>query len=257
MTLGLGLLFGCAAAVEPADDEDVESVSAAITNGTTVPDDFSGVLAMQVFSQTWNSWATFCTATLMNNNKAITAKHCFDDMDSDPRPKFAKMGSQRIAIVKDVRHPSLDIAAFKLASPMQMWNFSVDHFVGIPALTTSDYARGAYTGTNASLDGRDLFCYGEGGASASNPQPALTTATLPATFQSDHFNPLNEIHVHKRNNQLEQAGDSGGPCLSGSSVVADRLVFPLSGCFYSGFNFCYGPGAQDWALWAYAALLNL
>ena len=80
----------------------------------------------------------------------------------------AKMGSQNVAALRVVRHPTLDVALVELASPLAMSGNS----------TTFEF-QGFHTALPSSLVGKSLVCYGYGIVATDNSGVGtLRTATL-------------------------------------------------------------------------------
>jgi hypothetical protein len=188
----------------------------------------------------------------MSNKVVLTAKHCID-VPPLGHPVYAKMGSQRIKLKSPYAlHPSLDIAVAELTSPMTMWNYNQGSPRTIPPkLVTSGYVRGIYPGTNQSLGGKVLLCFGFGGATDANPQSRLTYAAFNVTY-GDGANPVNEPHLQRTNGAMCEGGDSGMMCLDNLSSYASRVA--MISTWYAGgppFDFCSGHGAADWAQWVW------
>lgn len=238
----------------PADDGEGLGVSAQpITNGAITVEEHNGIVALQFFDTSINSWKTFCSGTLMTNRHIITAKHCLNLGLS----VFAKMGSQRVAILQKAEATNWDVAVASLVSPMQMWNWHHDHFLTpLPAITTTGYARLISAATNVSLEQSALFCLGYGGATNAQPQPPLKNAVLTTRYEIVNVNPMNPVITLRTNGQLQEGGDSGGPCLNGFSVGASHLGFVQSGC-NNGLGACFGAGAESFKNWAYLTILAM
>ena len=199
-------------------DEDVGHTSEAIINGLNLAsEDYTGIVAIQAWN-TWVNppahWSTFCSGGLMSNRVIVTAKHCLDDPPVST--VYAKMGNQRIALKKPYAlHPNLDIAVAELASPMRMWNYNQGQPLTSPAkITLTGYVRGIYPGTNQSLNGASLMCFGFGGNSDAVPAPPLTYGAFNVTY-GDGFNPVTEPHLQRTGGRMCQGGDSGMMCLDG------------------------------------------
>jgi Trypsin len=247
------LLAGCGADPGP-EQEQLASQAQALTNGSQVgSDDYSGIVAVQIWSYNLSDYYTICTGTLLANTVVITAAHCLEDYQDVAM--FVKMGSQswqRRAVVN--RYPnenSYDVALLRLQSPMLMWNWSYDHYVGGSAqLNNTDYRRNLYSGTNQSLNGKNLICLGYGGATPNGThQPTLKAGALKATYPSTLIDygrgdiPLVEL----AGAVSTEGGDSGGPCIDSLSMIGGSLTTILtSGGIYDS----YGLGAGDFAWWA-------
>ena len=229
-------------------------MEAPITNGTAASENFSGQIALQVWSTTLNDYFTFCSGTLVSNRIVVTAKHCFPGLEG--RTIFAKMGSQRMEVQSHTDNPSWDVSMVWLRTPMMMWNWSRDHYTGfIPLLSTSGYRRALSPMTNAQLNGRTLDCYGFGPGRVG---ASLRTAALRATYNpSSGIQPTNMPHTERNaSNQLQEEADSGGGCLTGfrgdtANSFRGQLAYVQEGCFWS-WNppFCYGTGVESWRAWS-------
>jgi hypothetical protein len=260
----------CLTAEEAADPEaeDFAVAEAEISQGFVYTrEEQVGVVALQVWTETYADWYTTCSGTLMTNRTVITAKHCVDKPDPYGRTRYVKMGSQRTAIVGQVLHPTYDVAIVKLQTGMLMPNWQYDRYATSPIRTNrTDYKRGTYQGTNQSIDGLTVACYGYGGASGSKgPQPPLTFAWMQATYNPNSgINPMDQMHTSRNGyNQLQEPGDSGGPCFNATGFVDSspstaRLLSVLSGCFPSNpWNFCYSRTTPDISFWAWLAIASL
>ena len=122
-------------------DESISKESAAIIGGTKVPATNHGVVRLV---------STKCSATLLNNQWALTANHCGSQIGDS-----ATMNGQTRTISRVVPHPSVslgvDVALVQLSSPMSM-NGSTTGFRRL--LRRSD-----------ATDGTIVSCFGYGGTS--------------------------------------------------------------------------------------------
>jgi hypothetical protein len=129
----------------------------------------------------------------------------------------AIMGSQERAATRIVRHPSLDVALVRLASPMAM---------GIA--TTGYYAMPLYTMPPSTLVGATLDCYGYGvNTLDQDGAGVLRTADLPVI--SSAYNSI-RVGLNARDQALNH-GDSGGPCF-----YNDGKSWWIAGVTSSGTN---------------------
>jgi hypothetical protein len=251
------LVFAACAMPLPEGDEEEESIglsAEAITNGNVTLDEHNGIVALQYFSTSLNSWVTFCSGTLMTNRHIITAKHCLEQVTQGVH---VKMGSQRIALNQKASMANWDLAVASLVSPMMMWNWHHDRFLTMPPLiTNSGYGRLISSATNVSLENSALLCLGYGGATSTQPQPPLKNAILSTRYDTVNVNPANPVITMRTNGQLQENGDSGGPCLNGFSIGASQLAYVQSGCNL-GLGACFGAGAESFQLWAYLTMLAM
>jgi len=216
--------------------------------------DYSGIVSLLRWDVTHAVWFTFCTGVLLTNTKVVTARHCFAMSPGIPDSEriIVKMGSQQQDVLVRVPHPNCDVEVLKMF-PMVIWNWHYDHFLTSPGqLKNFGYARPIYGGTNASLNGTGLLCFGYGGATVSNPQPALTYAGFYATYPTNIFGPpacgamylvLNGVNP---SGATTVNGDSGGPCLTNLSSFASPVASILSNDFNGQF------GAENWRDWVNA-----
>jgi hypothetical protein len=244
--------YGCAAPIDETgdgvsnEDEAVAVSAQAITNGWVASnEEHLGVIAIQAWSSTSNRYWTACSGSLMSNRVVLTAKHCVTDLGN--QTLYAKMGSQRATVTQFALHPNWDVAVLRISPSMRMPNWRTDRYQTNPyQINTTGYRRSIYTGTNASLDGNVLMCYGHGGTAW---EPPLTYGWFNTTFGSDGYNPQDEVHLWETNSMLPEPGDSGMGCTYGIWFYQSPVAVVQSGCFF-GSGFCYGAGAADWGPWA-------
>ena len=91
--MGCGATPGDTENLDSVDADDVAEVAQAITPGTVVTNQYSGHVALEVWSSSLGAYVTFCSGTLIRNRYVVTAKHCFND-DVTSRTMYARMGSQ-------------------------------------------------------------------------------------------------------------------------------------------------------------------
>jgi hypothetical protein len=255
------LVSGCAMPTDGSEDhasvdgEDIADTSQEITNGMVVTSvEYSGVVALQVWSTTLNSYWTFCSGMLMTNRKLLTAKHCLTD-DLDGRTIYAKMGFTRTPVIATVLHPDWDVALARLQAPMFMKNWQyTGYLTNPPKVDSTSYKRSIYSGSNASLDGSGVACVGYGGATNARPSPPMTAGVFATTYGSEGYSPTDEVHMWETNSMLPEGGDSGMGCITGYQTDGSPVAVVQSGCFFSS-RYCYGAGAEDWGPWARYAIL--
>ncbi|HTU60800.1 MAG TPA: trypsin-like serine protease [Polyangiales bacterium] len=256
-------LSGCAPdageSSELGDEEtgEVASQEQAISNGVVVPAtsvQTSGVVSLQYWSTSENRFVNHCTGTLLSNTAVITARHCLDDLEA--RTVTIKMGTERRTVVRRYLHPDKDVAIVKLDSGLPMFNWSYDHYLSNPQqLWTSWYGRSTYSGTNMSLKGATIRCYGYGGSGVFDAPLKRADFKVRVFGNEPAIQPRFMLQLLKTaSGQLHQAGDSGGPCMtSGGAMATETLYSVLSGCFN---DFCYAHGAEEWRDWAALVMIS-
>jgi hypothetical protein len=267
---------GCALPMENEDksietEADLGTSQESISNGFASTEQYSGVVALQYWSTTLNTWYTFCSATLVTNKVAVTAEHCLTNPIVLQKQLWGRMGTQFIPISATRTNSDFDIAVVRFSYPMYMYAWNA--FMPLPsslaglAVNDHDYGRAFYSGTNASLDWTYALCAGYGGGGTSLPQPPLRSAFLRVRYR-DTYQPFDELHAYRTNNQLQQPGDSGGPCLNIGSgqpftsgtpiyIFTAPLEYVQSRCAGGSFDFCYGYGAESWGPWAFLTVADL
>jgi hypothetical protein len=242
---------GCGGVEDPgAADPSVGQAEAPILKGTAIADDYSGHLALEVYVDSLQNYFAYCSATLITNTVALTAKHCLSGTGVTGRQIYARMGGQRMAITSSATHPTLDVAVVRFPA-MVMLNWDQTHFGSpIPFLgpiaifATSGYQRALYGGSNASLNNTNLTCFGDGPGGVGAP---MTTATFKTTY-NDGFNPSGSLHVWPNGaGQMPQLGDSGMGCGPQNQTYQSPLAFVLSGL--EGSLFAYGTGIESFRSW--------
>lgn len=233
----LGLLSGCAAS-DPEFTEDVAEEQDAIFNGTAASSSSLGHVTMHSNGQT-GQCGFICSATLITNQWALTAKHCVATFDQNgnflsgiagpevmigydtPSGRVWRQGLQAF------HHPTspVDATLIRLSS-----KFTIDSSVtGLNNTLT--------TLSDASLIGQNLVCHGYGGNRYDPPgtdvcgntwaQPysagfdVLRRATLTV---SNAANGYVEVRPNAQQQQLFY-GDSGTSCFKtfagGAHLVGD------------------------------------
>jgi hypothetical protein len=190
----------------------VDELSDGIIGGAVVTDTMSGVVKLAP-----GGFATkpICSAALVTNDWALTAGHCFAP-GALPIPVVASMGLAATAGFEVVRHPTLDVAMVRLASPFAM------RVAG--GTSTTAFERGLVRSAPVALWGRAVQCFGFGIdniVGADSGAGTLRTASgmpIVAAFGAELLIEPNAA------GQIAAPGDSGGPCLladsSGRQVVA-------------------------------------
>lgn len=152
---------GCAGDAD--DDWESRAATSPIYNGNSVSsENETGFLALTRYPDQH----IFCSAILMTNTKALTAKHCLAG-DPEPWSKYIKMGTQYAWVVDEALKSDEDVAMIKLYPPLTMSGSS------------TGFSRPIYAGTNQYLDGEYLACFGHGPGGVGAP---LRWALFPTAY---------------------------------------------------------------------------
>lgn len=231
---------------EQPSDEELAEIEAAIQGGAGNAVERQGNLALEFWSNESNAYVAYCSAVLMANRSALTAKHCtVGEVDPATRAVYAHMGTQRVQITEVIPNPSWDVAVIRFAAPMAMPNWNRTRFLtSPPQVNTRDYVRALYSGTNASLKGARLTCIGYG------PGVANALPTF-ATFTAD-YDVYTWGTVWLRQSTADPAGalpvggDSGMGCGVNYLWLSSPLAYVHSG--HTG-SVSHGTGAASLTGW--------
>jgi hypothetical protein len=186
--------------------EDDASTGQPILNGAPGSATTTGVVLVQ-------RPGGLCSATLLTNNWAVSAAHCFTAAEvSDPSRVTVSLGAVTQRGAEVLLHPTLDVAMVRLAAPHTMngstrgWeaNFFAGPLVG-RTVRCMGYGRNTYTDGSGTLRQADVRVV----MSTQSPDPNLFTV------------------VPNGSGQVPWLGDSGGPCFvtmpGGIQLVAGVL----------------------------------
>ncbi|WP_437499446.1 beta/gamma crystallin-related protein [Sorangium sp. So ce1099] len=228
----LGSVAMAACVAEPGDVEGVQEASSEIIDGTVLSDDTFGVV-------------TFggCSSTIIMDRWLLTAEHCIDEeWQTNPGGLVARLntGSETIKADRVVLHPTLDIALVHLESAFRH------------PVTGAIFSNPIYFGSNESLVGETLDCYGYGYNTADGQgfgtlrHAALTVSSLEADGYRIERNGAG---------QIKWQGDSGGPCSITKGGVK-YVTGAASYCWAGGGEVfaCVDTGAETFRDWAYAVM---
>jgi hypothetical protein len=188
--LGAIAAQGCAAAGdEPGDEATQGEVQQDILNGQVPQTNDHGVVKITTANG-------LCTGTMLTHFWVLTAKQCVDGV-AQTGATVALNGvngtSQAI-----VRHPSQGVALIVLSAAMPINGQS------------TGYALPIYTGSNASLEGQTLDCWGFGDNTPSGGAGTLRHAPLEVVSTTSSTLNL----AFNANGQLPWTGDTGGTCFT-------------------------------------------
>lgn len=187
------VLAGCGAGPVP-EEVDVGGVEQEIVSGTALSD-----AAAESGGWVKLEGSGYCSGTLIRNDLVLTARHCLE------ASMTATMGTQKFGRGQTFAHPNADgaydVALVQLSHFMQ-WGSSGSRY---------NFSRPIYTGTNQSLSGMTLACYGYGRNVATDNKTGGTLRSGNVTVQST--NSLQLFMVAGPSGQLQAVGDSGSTCL--------------------------------------------
>lgn len=200
----LYLCLGACTLQDGAPGPEIESATQEIINGIPVEPENSGFVMML-------SNGSLCSATLLNNEWVLTAKHC-----NVVSGATAQMGSQSRLVIQVIDHPSLDVTLAHLQSPLSMGS------------SLNSYVRPLRTTPLAVSEA--VQCYGYGRNTFNSGAGTLRTAALNlSSLTATEYN-----FDRNGSNQVQWKGDSGGPCIDSEG----NAVSVTSYCWY-GDNAVY------------------
>jgi hypothetical protein len=219
--------MNCGGAPDGDEAPLIGEVQEAIQGGYAVSGvEYDGIVSLEVLDST-NAWNTFCSGTLKYNGMAITAAHCLRDLPAKYRDSiYVRMGSQQKLVTSYVTNPVWDVA-YLYFDNMLMYNWWENRYLTSPAkLTWNDYSRTCYSGSNESLNGTNLDCYGYGPGGYTRQ---LTYASFPVAYEPNDgsVSKSEELHLYYPPNVAVQHGDSGMGCLT--RTYGSRARDPLAG----------------------------
>ena len=228
---------------EKAAPDDTGTVKQPIINGWALSledENYTGLLKMEIWSNTFQTYDVRCSATLMANGWGYTAGHCFDEDNTAGRRPWVSMGSQRALMSKVWRAPQDDFAIFTLETPLDMWNWTgTSHATNPPQINNWQYTRAIYSGTIESLNNQNVVCAGAGPGGIGAQQKI---ALLNMRWEPTGPNPQNQLHTYLISgfDQIQEPGDSGGGCFGGWTLHAAPLLMTETSCYWPHFWFCAG-----------------
>jgi hypothetical protein len=183
-----GISVGC------ADIEGTEGSGAApIINGSEIEAEGSGEVHLDLRTTTGTA---HCSATLVTNEWAVTARHCVDDLTDGAASVFGTMGGQGVRASEIVQHPTLDVALVRFGSAFTMEGYREGYFHELDR------------GDPASLDGDSLRCRGYGLNTYNAGVGTLRQASLRVSEARSEWYDLTPNSL----DQIIWRGDSGGTC---------------------------------------------
>ncbi len=242
---------GCGAPGVGPDAERVDDAPSAIVNGTLVRGNAGGVVALAVDTSRDGYWE--CSGVMLNQSWLLTARHCVDAPNStsamfiaraQPDPLVAWDLWPRTLNSYDVYvHPTEDVALVHFAT--QTGN-------------TLAYANPIYTGTDQSLVGQTLTCFGYGNEERLRSANLTVTATgRPSCgiVESCTFHATGYYMPTNAAGQIQSPGDSGGPCfvtVAGVRYVTGIAHMSMLDPATSALTGHWQAGAEHFRDWVYS-----
>jgi len=171
-----------------------------------------------------------CTGQLLRNDLVITARHCVTT-NSEPNgtvdtygPDYTLFMDSQTATASEIIDATAGGTQFDFAYII------VTPFFQNSSNQAQGWSRSIYSGTDASLVGQTLNCYGYG----ANACPdlgfgTLRTASLPVLSSTS-----TSLTINNSSTQAPYYGDSGGTCFTSSGAMTLTITGPTN-------NPCLGP----------------